>query len=61
MTCICGGDNKMSSKGATTTAVSTNDELRLVMEVEVETAAGGDVEVKARLRFEFRVMNNDGE
>ena len=59
--CICGGDNEMSSKGATTAAVSMNHELRLVIEVKVKTAAGGDVEVEAGLRFELKVKNNDSE
>lgn len=61
MTCICGGDNEMSSKGATTAAVSTDHKLRLVIEVEVENTAGGDVEVEAGLRFELKAMKNDGE
>jgi len=29
--CICGGDNEMSCKGATTGAVSTSHELRLLI------------------------------
>lgn len=37
--CIYGGDNEMSSKGTTTAAVSTNHELRLIIEVEAETTA----------------------
>ena len=51
----------MSSKGATTAAVSTDHKLRLVIEVEVENTAGGDVEVEAGLRFELKAMKNDGE
>jgi len=31
------------------------------MEVEVETAAAGDIEVEAGLRFELKVIINHGE